>query len=546
MISMEFALSKHNMIPHTAWFEFVIFKLDNPAAFTSSNGLFRSTLDKYNRKIFNEYYTERVKSSQGLWMPFDGTKTVTGWSDFGFAYYSGSEMLVENSKNGITNYLSVGEPFAHVDIAATNTSDEFISKLKKCKTSDCKMASSSYITDVNDEIIYYAKESEIYNEDEEEITDNLTTIPLNLNPRTKAGNTKLKLVKNLYNDAAVSGTNVSGVFVGGIDDYSAILDYKMSNFKHLTTTPLYDSELNPCTLSGAWTLDFLKALTNKVRSEHGSDAMIMGSSVYTQFPHSSRYVDIAATETNWLRNNDVYTPVDHDTLFYYRSNAYHKPYLFLQNTNFTAWTYEMTENYMQTSLLYGIWPGFAYSEDGNTTYFADESMYGRDRDLFNKYIPALKTVTEQGWEPVTCASVSNGYVERWGGSEKFPVYFTVMIKPDSVVSSPQTLAVSVDLKCLGVTEWEKDEVNVTEIVQTNSSSVSDVSEGDGGSMTFKFEFEAGKTYIFVINGNFTVSYDDDEFVYEEYGSEEFDSASSAILISRVMVFVLALLVAFLA
>ena len=538
MLSMDFALTGRNMIPRSAWFEFVLFKLDAPASASASAGeIFRSALDKYSRKIFGMYYTERVAPKQGIWMPFDAVEKVEGWKDFGFAFYAGSAPLLGNAKSGVGCYLSVGEPYVRVDVNA-NTSEELLAAVGKCKASECKMASSSHLVGPNGEMVYYAEE------DGGDEGARLKTVPLNINPKTSAGNDKIQQVKTLYDSAlAVSNATVSGIFVGGVDEYSAVLDYQQGKLKNLGVPPLYDSDLVPCTLSGSWTLDFLRELARKLRTEHDADAMIMGSAVYAQFPHASRYVDVAGLETDWAPNG-VYTPLGHEALLYYRANAYHRPYLLLQKTNFSAWTREMTEKYMQAALLYGLWPGFAYSEEDNTTYFADESAYERDRDLFKRYVPALETITEKRWEPVTCASVaaedgSVGYVERWGGSVAFPMYLTVRVESPELLPRNATLAVTVDLGCLSVVSWEKDEVNVTEIVQTDSP-VDNVS-GDSGRMTFTFNFETNRTYLFEILGNIKVQHDDDEFIYDEYGSEEFESASASLLASRVAVFALAAL-----
>ena len=544
VLSMDFALTGRSMIPHSAWFEFVLFKLDTPASAvpvaSTRGGIFRSALDKYSRKIFGVHYTERVPSTQGTWMPFNATEKVEGWKDFGFAFYTGADPLPGNAKNNVKSFLSVGETFVQVDVEA-NTSEDLLAGLRKCRTSECGMASSSHIVGFDDNMVYYDAKADD-SEDPDEKKD-LKTVPLNINPRTSAGGDKIRQVRALYDSAlAVANATVDGIFVGGVDEYSTVLDYHQSMFKHLGVTPLYDSNFNPCTLSYSWTLDFLKELARKLRTEHDADAMIMGSSVYTQFPHASKYVDVAGLETDWAPKG-AYTPIDHETLLHYRANAYHKPYLLLQSTNFSAWTREMTENYMQTSLLYGFWPGFAYSEEDNTTYFADEGIYGRDRDLFAKYIPAIETVAGQRWEPVTCASVATtdgslGYVERWGGSTKFPMYLTVRVESQDPPKN-ESLEVTVDLGCLSVESWSKDEVNVTEIVQ-NDGLAADPS-GDSDKMTFTFTFETGKTYLFMIEGNITIQHDDDEFIYDEYGNEEFEGASAALLVSRAAVFALAAL-----
>ena len=492
MVSMEFSLSPLNRIPSSAWFEFAIFKLDKARAAEPV----RSALDKYCRKVYPEIYTQRVILDQGLWMPFAKISPIEGWEDFGFKFYEGSSGLAFNTKNGIRNYPYIEPSVLHHDFYDEDPT-EMLKKLKVCDTTRCKASYSSYAT-ASDGSLRYRKEVSSWN--------NGTIMPVNGNPNIpgeiNAGNYMLSKVDDNYK-AETNESKIDGVYVDSIENNGNTLDYRSENFKYLGATPGYDNDHTPVTPFGAWTYDFMSSLAQKVRKERGPETTIMGNSAYVYMPHLSPFIDVPGTETTWLSNNK-YSPPSYDTLFSYRANSFQKPYLFLQNSNFNVWTKEMSDKYMQRSLLYGIWPGYFSANAATDTYFSNPERYNRDRPLFKKYIPVLKTITSQGWEPVTCTaaeelnpteSSSVLYVERWGGSSGFPVYFTMRATTSSKDKAKYN--VTIDLRCLGVGGKASSEttLNVTEICQQNATVKSDSKE-----TFFEFEFQDETTYVFKIDG----------------------------------------------
>jgi hypothetical protein len=96
------------------------------------------------------------------------------------------------------------------------------------------------------------------------------------------------------------------------------------------------------------------------------------------------------------------------------------------NTDFTKWTYELTEKFMKRSLAFGMFPGF-FSADGSTgQYFTRPELYERDRPLFKKYIPICKKVAESGWQPITKVASSNDhvFVEQFGNENPLLTVFS--------------------------------------------------------------------------------------------------------------------------
>lgn len=121
-------------------------------------------------------------------------------------------------------------------------------------------------------------------------------------------------------------------------------------------------------------------------------------------------------------------------MLYRRAMCGPKPYCFLMNTDFSKFTYDMSERFMKRSLAYGMFPGY-FSQDASTGhYFTRPELYERDRELFKKYMPLCKKIAEAGWQPVTFASTNNEkvYIERFGQELSTSIY-TVFNDSDETV-----------------------------------------------------------------------------------------------------------------
>jgi hypothetical protein len=48
-----------------------------------------------------------------------------------------------------------------------------------------------------------------------------------------------------------------------------------------------------------------------------------------------------------------------------------------------------------------MFPGFFSHNASEGHYFTRPDLYNRDRELFKKYVPLCKLLSEAGWEPIT-------------------------------------------------------------------------------------------------------------------------------------------------
>jgi hypothetical protein len=131
--------------------------------------------------------------------------------------------------------------------------------------------------------------------------------------------------------------------------------------------------------------------------------------------------DVMGLEADW-NPGGTWSPPSDAIMLYRRALCGAKPYCFLQNTDFTKFSYDLSERFMQRCLAYGMFPGYFSADASTNTYFSQPELYNRDRPLFKKYVPLCKLVAEAGWQPITLATSSeaNVYVERFGSD-----YFTV-------------------------------------------------------------------------------------------------------------------------
>jgi len=130
------------------------------------------------------------------------------------------------------------------------------------------------------------------------------------------------------------------------------------------------------------------------------------------------YSDYGGQEINWIdRKTGKWKPAPDSEMLYRRAMNGGKPYCFLMNTDFSRFTPEMIEKYMQRSLAYGIFACFFSPNASQGHYFYSPELYNRDRPLFKKYVPLCKKISEAGWRAVNTLLSSdnpNVFVEQFG------------------------------------------------------------------------------------------------------------------------------------
>ena len=380
---------------------------------------FRGAVDKLY-KVFPEAFVVRVKK-QGLWMPFAPISKVEGWEDFGFAIKEGNNEVPWDDEHGIQTYRYTEPTTWWMTMKTTgrpSTMAECLQEvdrlLKEGKDAHAKSFASSVMHDVDGKPVGLIKDTPWCNG---------IVWSMNSVPGIKADHTdysvKWSEVKEQQYGPKAKG-DLEGEYIDSSECYvTHYIDTRRDHFAAYELPLTYDSRtLMPGATKYHITYEYVKGIADDI---HAMGKTMMANSTPTRVWFLAPILDIMGTETTW-KQGDKWEPMSTSELFYRRVFCGGKPYCFLQNTDFTRFSYENSEKYMKRSLAYGMYPGYFSPNASGNHYFKNPTIYNRDRPLFKKYVPLCKLVGEAGWQPITLARSSQReiVVERFGNS-----YFTV-------------------------------------------------------------------------------------------------------------------------
>ena len=157
-------------------------------------------------------------------------------------------------------------------------------------------------------------------------------------------------------------------------------------------TPLVFSSdrKTPCVYSGLCVQEYMAEIHRRMLA---TDRISLANATPFHWSWLVPQTDVAGYEIYWGAGGK-WKPDSEEQLAYWRALAGVKPYCFLMDIpGGGKFTPEMTERYFKTSLAYGFLPGFQSS-------LFKTGMYERDRELFKRYVPLCKLISEAGWRPV--------------------------------------------------------------------------------------------------------------------------------------------------
>jgi hypothetical protein len=170
-----------------------------------------------------------------------------------------------------------------------------------------------------------------------------------------------------------------------------------------------------------------------------------------RFCFSAPSIDVLGREVHYWRNGQ-YQPESDAVMNYRREVAAQKPFVLLMNDDFSRVPPEDVERYMKRVAFYGFYPSmfeYQFKVDGKWKtrhYFAAAELYNRDRPLFRKYVPLLRTINAAGWQPVTYARCADPaiWIERFGSAADGKIYLTML----NSAAEPKSVAVTLDRHAL--------------------------------------------------------------------------------------------------
>ena len=440
--------------PEAAKFEFVIYKLDDPA------WGFRSAMQKYT-EIYPENYEVREKD-QGLWVAWATVENLIDIEDFNLIFKEiGNETrtggIFEISK-GIKGlfYFELGDwwlphlaaddeaaVWDRIHQVAEGDEDHPVFDTRKAvrqamATEFCK------VLDQNGKIAW--------NPVDNGWCPNGAQVHVNANPALPGKYNFLTVwlseqtKKVLFDPMEATGSVFDGIY---LDEFSGWwLGNANFNKEHYpyTTVPLTYSPYfkRPMLHRASTTWECAKTIADYL---HSSGRTLFANKTPDKNAWNTCLLDAMGTEQTAL-SGSVYQPQTIQQLSTWRTLAYQKPFCILFNNDYNLLDNALMERYFNRCMAYGIFPSPGMHSDsvtGSSEYYwnGPSKFYERDRELFKKYMPTLKTIAEAGWEPVTYASTANQdiIVERYGNDDAEGIYFSVYNPTDS----PVEVQLNVDL-----------------------------------------------------------------------------------------------------
>ncbi len=474
--------------PDAARFSFVIYKLDDPA------WGFRAAMEKYTR-IFPEYYEVR-ETDQGMWVAWTQTSNVPQPEDFNFKFKEegGEYFRIEGfyeMEHGIKGYQYI-EPGdwwlknmpsfpddAMVQAAVKEQAGKDVSvqaTRQAIATAICQGLNPLGKTNWTPVNVPWAP--------------NGAQIHINANPKLPGAYNfyNLYLSKEqqdlLFDPLQCTTVPFDGIYLDELSGWwNGNANFNKAHYQY-TTVPLTYSPYykKPMLHRASNTWEFVKQLNTDL---HARGKTIFANKCPDKTSFYTPLIDAMGTEMTAL-NGSIYAPQSIESMSMWRTLSYQKPFCILLSNDYTKFDHDMMEKYFQRCLAFGIFPSPQANYSDDLQYWTSrELFYERDRDIFQTYMPVLKTVAEAGWEPVTRAVSDNSrvLVERFGANADEGVYFTLF----NDTAESQAVKLDVALDAFGL----KDGCAVRELVSGQQ-----VTLADG---VYSVSLEPSQTVVLAIN-----------------------------------------------
>lgn len=379
--------------------------------FDAGNG-YRSALKAYY-DLFPEFYKTRIKE-QGLWMPFASIKALPDYEDFHFKFKEGHGVGEEawEKERGIHTFAYTEPMTRWIDMPADlPRTYENAMKWRREKLSPvmAKLIDDSVMTDETGKEIMLATELPWCSG----VVWSVNSMPG-------------------YGDMEAKQKTIPEGLHEYIDSAEGYVTADISHRRdHFSRCPLALTFSADSFVPGIW-----KGYIAYEYAREPHDRLLpLGRYVMANGTPGSMWflppmLDVAGTETDWNIGGS-WSPMPVREMRYRRAASSDKPYCFLMNTNFSKFTHEMVEKYMKRALVFGMFPGFFSADAANGHYFANPSLYERDRDLFKRYVPFIQQITAEGWQPVTCAETDDKQIAL----ERFGTKFVTVLNDSSETKS---------------------------------------------------------------------------------------------------------------
>ena len=241
--------------------------------------------------------------------------------------------------------------------------------------------------------------------------------------------------------AGAPRATIAGTYIDSLNVWWGERNYRRDQWAGAQTPLVFDSEGRPCQWMVFPTVEFVRSVAERM---HAQDKLTFANGAVVDQPWAAPWLDILAYEANWIPDGH-YVPDPDWLMNYRRALSYQRPFLLLSHAAADEFKPEWIEAFVKRCTAYGIFPSPGDCSKG--AYWATPAWYNRDRPLWRKYVPVIRTLSAAGWEPITCARSENPqvYVERFGRPDA-GVYLTLLNDSDR----PQSTRLSLEAAALGL------------------------------------------------------------------------------------------------
>jgi hypothetical protein len=398
---------------------------------------FRDAARRYYA-AFPDAFRSRMPK-QGIWIPFTDPATVAHPEDFGIAVHEGDNSVQSDARLGILSFRYT-EPMTWwmpMDPATPRTYDAAVQLLNQALQGPDPNARRRAQAVLSSGDIEADGRYNVYFRNEP--WTNGAVWVLNPNPALTRQNGEARQADLDFDPGEAAkryaDNPLSGEYLDSLESNSEVLDYRPESLAASTLCPSFDSNGRPVIPQAYSTYEIALSMSTWL---HANGKLLIANATPSSYYGYMPLLDCAGIEVNWMPGG-AWTPDGDDRFCYRRTLCYHKPYMLMQNTDFSKFGPDQVRLYFKKCLFYGVYPSF-FSADADThPYWEDPALYNRDREAFTATVPLIRTLSEAGWEPVTEARTDDPAVliERYGES-------TWTLFNDS--ATPRSFHVTVDFK----------------------------------------------------------------------------------------------------
>lgn len=416
---------------------------------------FRSAWAAYMRLFPKAFYCHLPRNENGEpilgnWMPFLKISSVEGWEDFAFRFMEGTGNEKWDDEHGILTYRYT-EPMTwwmHMSKDLPRTMDSALAEVKRQAENGSEMAKTW------ENCVMCNRDGNPVGRLEDTpwcfgCVWSMYTVPTAPKPNQFSLYwSEEHVTKNYPSDGSAKKfekgfEGLDGEYIDSSEGYvTAELDFAPAHLSAADRPLTFDPvSKRPAVYRGQVSFEYIRALSRPVRA---SGKSMMANSTPHQLTWLVPLCDVLGTETNWNWNGK-WSPSSPSDLLRKRALCGEKPFCFLQNTDFTKFSYEHTEKFMKRSLAFGMFPGFFSSNAAMGHYFSQPELYNRDRPLFKKYMPVVLAVAQAGWQPERLVQFENADKESRSTvcCERFASESNTYITFFNPEQTPQTVRVTI-------------------------------------------------------------------------------------------------------